>query len=40
MVIVVFEFHVNKNRGKNYFLEVEKLQTELQNEVVLEELNL
>ena len=31
MVIVVFEFHVNKNRGKDYFLEVEKLQTELQN---------
>ena len=31
MVIVVFEFNVNKNREKDYFLEVKKLQTELQN---------
>jgi len=31
MVIVVFEFNVNKDREKDYFLEVEKLQTEIQN---------
>ena len=31
MVIVVFEFNVNKGREKDYFLEVEKLQTEIQN---------
>ena len=32
MVIVVFEFNVNKNREKDYFLEVKKLQTELQKQ--------
>ena len=31
MIIVVFEFNVNKGREKDYFLEVEKLQTEIQN---------
>ena len=32
MVIVVFEFYVNKDRENDYFLEVKKLQTELKNE--------
>jgi len=31
MVVVVFEFIVNKNRDKDYFLEVEKLQNEIKN---------
>ena len=31
MIIVVFEFNVNKGREKDYFIEVEKLQTEIQN---------
>ena len=31
MIIVVFEFNVNKGREKDYFLEVEKLQSEIQN---------
>ena len=31
MVVVIFEFHVNKNREKDYFLEVKKLQTEIKN---------
>jgi len=29
MVVVIFEFQVNKNREKDYFLEVKKLQTEI-----------
>ena len=31
MVIVVFEFYVNINKGEDYFLEVEKLQDEIKN---------
>ena len=31
MVVVIVEFHVNKNREKDYCLEVKKLQTEIKN---------
>jgi len=31
MVVVIFEFKVNKNREKDYFLEVKKLQTEIKD---------
>ena len=31
MVIVVFEFNVNKDKEKDYFREVKKLQTEIKN---------